>query len=57
MAQNRTLSLRRESLTELTTDELTAVAGGSHLCPVTHASIDTPCSTIHLDCFAAAAQA
>jgi hypothetical protein len=41
------LSLRRESLTALTDDELGAVAGGSHLCEVTHgASFDESCPTV-----------
>jgi hypothetical protein len=31
----RRLSLRRETLAPLTTDEMVAVAGGSHLCAVT----------------------
>ena len=32
MRQPRKLSLKRETLTPLTTDEMAAVAGGSHLC-------------------------
>ena len=40
------LSLRRETLAALTSDELTAVNGGSHACTVTHGpSIDQACPT------------
>lgn len=35
MRNARRLSLRRETLAPLTTDEMVAVAGGSHLCAVT----------------------
>ncbi len=45
MRQNRTLSLKRETLTELTPADMTAVAGATHAgCgttgQVTHASFD-----------------
>ncbi|HEV2890019.1 MAG TPA: hypothetical protein VGX28_06550 [Frankiaceae bacterium] len=55
MSQTRALSLRRETLAALTSDELTVVAGGSHLCAATdrctHASIDASCPTVPLaDC-------
>ena len=54
MRQNRSLSLQRETLTQLTAAELAGVAGGSHLCGVTdncgdtltHASLDAPCPTV-----------
>jgi hypothetical protein len=54
MRQNRSLSLKRETLAELTTGELTTVAGGSHLCAVTdnctetigHNSLDATCPTV-----------
>lgn len=46
----RSLSLKRETLSPLTSDELSAVAGGSHLCltdNVTHGpSIDESCNTL-----------
>jgi hypothetical protein len=45
--RSRKLSLRSETLTELTTSELTSVAGGSHLCGptdnCTHVSVDVQC--------------
>ena len=48
--RHRSLSLKRETLTELTGAELAGVAGGSHLCPVTdaclHPSFDEPCPTL-----------
>ena len=48
----RSLSLKRETLAELTGAELAGVAAGSHLCPVTdaclHASLDAPCPTLPL---------
>lgn len=37
----RKLSLKREALAPLTTDELVAVAGASHVCGVTDACTDT----------------
>ena len=44
MRDARRLSLRRETLTVLTSDEMSGVAGGSHLCTVTHgASFDVAC--------------
>ncbi len=43
----RTLSLKRESLAVLSTDEMAGVAGGSHACGVTHtASFDVDCPTL-----------
>lgn len=46
----RRLTLRSEALAALTTDELTAVVGGSHLCRVTddctHVSIDASCPSV-----------
>ncbi len=48
----RSLTLKRETLAELTDADLAAVAGGSHLCAVTddctHASIDADCPTFPL---------
>ena len=48
----RSLTLKRETLAELTDADLAAVAGGSHLCAVTdectHASIDADCPTLPL---------
>lgn len=42
----RRLTLNREALTALTTDEMSSVNGGSHLCTVTHGpSIDQACPT------------
>lgn len=42
----RSLSLKRESLAALTTDEMTGVAGGSHGCTVGHGpSFDQACPT------------
>ncbi len=55
MRQNRTLSLKRETLSELSTTEMLAVNGGTHVgCGttgvVTHASFDA-CPTVPLnDC-------
>ena len=48
MNRTRTLSLKRETLTELTPGELGAVVGASHVgCTVTHgASLDEPCPTL-----------
>jgi hypothetical protein len=47
MPRTRTLSLKRETLTELTPTEMNAVAGGSHLCAATdnctHVSVDVQC--------------
>ena len=57
MRQNRTLSLKRETLSELTPAEMTAVNGGTHVgctttAVLTHASFDS-CPTIPFDdCFA-----
>lgn len=42
----RTLSLKRETLSELSSAELDLVVGGSHLCTVTHESIDASCPTL-----------
>ncbi|HEX8002708.1 MAG TPA: hypothetical protein VF519_08430 [Mycobacteriales bacterium] len=48
--RNRSLTLKRETLTALTTDDLTAVVGGSHLCLVTdnctHVSVDATCPSV-----------
>ena len=57
MRHARKLSLKRETLTQLTTDEMTAVAGGSHACVtdnctdrVTHGpSFDAQCPTLPLN--------
>ena len=57
MKHTRSLSLKREILTELTPAEMTAIAGGTHAgCgttgAVTHASFDS-CPTIPFnECFA-----
>lgn len=52
----RVLRLNRETLTALTSDELSSVAGGSHLCTVGHGpSFDQSCPTPTLpvnDCLA-----
>jgi natural product precursor len=53
MRQNRSLSLKRETLSELTPAEMTAVNGGTHVgCGVTanctHASFDS-CPTVPLN--------
>ena len=53
--RHRTLALKRETLTELTTAELSGVAAGSHLCAVTdactHPSIDETCPPLPVyDC-------
>ena len=46
MRNARRLSLKRETLTPLSPDEMTGVAGGSHLCTVTHGpSFDQACPT------------
>ena len=59
MRQTRKLSLKREALTQLTTEEMAAVAGGSHACVtegctagVTHGpSFDVSCPTLPInDC-------
>ena len=51
----RKLSLKRETLTQLTASEMAAVAGGSHFCGITDyctddithgASLDQPCYTL-----------
>jgi hypothetical protein len=53
--RKRALVLRKESLTELATDELSEVAGGSHTC-VTHSILLTGCMctgiypSINVDC-------
>jgi hypothetical protein len=51
--KNRTLRLNREVLTELSTDELDLVVGGSHLCGVTdactHGASFDNCPTIPLN--------
>lgn len=40
------LSLKRDALTALTTDEMSSVNAGSHACTVGHGpSIDEPCPT------------
>ena len=45
----RSLSLRRETLAALSSDEMSAVNGGSHLCTVTHGpSIDQTCPDLTL---------
>lgn len=48
--RNRTLALKRETLTALTTDDLAVVVGASHLCGVTdvctHASVDASCPSV-----------
>ena len=48
--RNRTLTVKRETLSELSAGELSGVAGGSHLCvtdTVGHTeSFDLPCRTI-----------
>ena len=58
MRQARTLTLKRETLTQLTTDEMATVAGGSHVCGVTDActdgvthgpSIDVNCPTLPIN--------
>jgi hypothetical protein len=42
--RSRTLSLKRETLAELSAAEMTSVAGGSHACPIGHGpSFDEPC--------------
>lgn len=42
----RSLSLKRETLSELSAGELSGVVGGSDLCTVTHGpSFDEPCHT------------
>jgi hypothetical protein len=52
---SRTLVLRKESLTELATDELAAVAGASHHC-VTYSVVPTGCictgpyPSLNIDC-------
>lgn len=54
MNRPRTLSLKRETLTELTSAELDVVVGGSHscACTVTHGpSLDEPCPTPTLPVF------
>jgi hypothetical protein len=47
MKPSRTLTLRRETLSDLTGDQLAAVVGGTHLCVTGTcghgASFDTPC--------------
>jgi len=44
--RTRSLSLKRETLAALTSDEMSAVNGGSHLCGVTHGpSFDESCPT------------
>jgi len=46
MRNARRLSLKRETLTPLSPDEMSAVNGGSHLCGVTHGpSFDEACPT------------
>jgi hypothetical protein len=49
----RSLSLQRETLADLTSDELGSVAGGSHACAVTHGpSIDETCFSLPVtDCW------
>jgi hypothetical protein len=39
--RSQKLSLRRETLTQLSADEMTSVAGGSHLCGITDFCADT----------------
>ena len=60
MRHTRKLSLKRETLTQLTTDQMAAVAGGSHACVtegctagVTHGpSFDVDCPTLPVNhCF------
>ncbi|HEX8002711.1 MAG TPA: class I lanthipeptide [Mycobacteriales bacterium] len=42
----RSLSLKRETLTALSDDQMSSVQGGSHLCGVTHGpSFDQSCPT------------
>jgi hypothetical protein len=58
MKQARSLSLRRETLSDLTPAEMTAVNGGTHVgCGVTanctHPSFDQSCPTLPINyCFA-----
>ena len=54
MRHNRALSLKRETLTELTSGEMTAIAGGTHAgCGVTanctHYSFDA-CPSVPINC-------
>ena len=57
--RTRTLSLRKETLTELATSELESVAGGSHHC-VTFTVVPTGCNcsggypSLNIDCPAGA---
>ena len=58
MRKNRSLALKRETLSELTTTEMAGFAGGSHACvtegctnPVTHGTTFDVCPTLPInDC-------